>query len=41
VNGMAWRECQPVTAESNTPVLFPAFLNLGLHNPSRDHNREG
>ena len=41
VNAMSWRECHPVTAESNTPVLVPAFLNLGLHNPSRDHNREG
>jgi hypothetical protein len=41
VNSMAWRERHPVAAESDMPVLIAAFFNLGLHNPSRDHNREG
>jgi hypothetical protein len=41
VNAMALRERHPVAAKSDTPVPIPAFLNLGLHNPSRDHNREG
>jgi hypothetical protein len=41
VNAMAWRECHPATAESDTPVLFPALYLPGLHNPGLDHNREG
>jgi hypothetical protein len=38
VNVMARCERQPVAAESDMPVLFPAFLNLGSHHPSQDHN---
>jgi hypothetical protein len=38
---MTQRERHPETAQSDTPVLLPAFFNLGLHNPSRDHSREG
>ena len=41
VNSVARHERHPVAAESDTSVLFPAFFNLGLHNPGRDHNREG
>jgi hypothetical protein len=41
VNLMTQRERHPVAAESDTPALFSPFLTLGLHNPSRDHNREG
>ena len=41
VNSVTRRERHPVAAESETPVLFPAFLHLGLPNPSRDHSREG
>ena len=38
---MTQRERHPVTAESDTPVLFPAHYIPGLHNPDLDHNREG
>jgi hypothetical protein len=41
VNSMTQRECHLVAAKSDTQALFPAFFNLGLHNPSRDHSREG
>jgi len=41
VNSMTQRERHPVAAHSDTPDPFPAFFNLGLHNPSRDHSREG
>jgi hypothetical protein len=35
VNSVTQRERHPVAAESDMPVLIPAFLHLGLHNPSR------
>jgi len=41
VNSVTLRERHSVVAESDTPVLFPAFLHFGWHNPSWDHNREG
>ena len=41
VNLMARCKRHPVAAKSDMPLIFPTFFNLGLHNPSRGHNREG